>query len=199
MNLSEAFAVINRYYTDQLVTVSLGTSTLAWHALHGPEHDHSFHMHSMGLAGPFALGLALARPEAPVWVFDGDGALIINLGFLLTLANRQPPNLTYFLSSNRSYRVINGPRLVNSHQTDYVGMARAAGIARAYSFAELPTLESEIGTVLAAPGFKFIVLEVDGTLTHRPRVPYEGPEIKYRFARYVERRTGVQVLGPSGY
>lgn len=199
MKIHEAFDVINRHYSDQLVVVSLGTATKTWHRLHGPENDQSFHMHSMGMACSFGLGLALAQPQAPVWVFDGDGALIMSLGSLLTMAHQQPPNLTYFLISNRSYRIIDGPRLVNADRTDYVALARGAGIEQAYSFSELSALKQEIGGVLAAPGFKFISLELEPVRTGQVKVPYEGPEIKYRFARYVERRTGAKVLGPSGY
>jgi hypothetical protein len=28
---------------------------------------------------------------------------------------------------------------------------------------------------------------------------YEGPEMKYRFGRALERRLGIQVFGPQGY
>jgi hypothetical protein len=32
-----------------------------------------------------------------------------------------------------------------------------------------------------------------------PPMPYEGPEMKYRFGRALERRFGIEVFGPQGY
>ena len=32
-----------------------------------------------------------------------------------------------------------------------------------------------------------------------PPMTYEGPEMKYRFGRALERRFGIEVFGPQGY
>jgi hypothetical protein len=55
--------------------------------------------------------------------------------------------------------------------------------------------------LLCSPGFSFIVLEVEQGVPRRPKplANYEGPEIKYRFARYLEREYGIPVLGRLGY
>ena len=46
--------------------------------------------HSMGLASSMGLGIALARPELPVVVLDGDGSILTNLGALTTMARSRP-------------------------------------------------------------------------------------------------------------
>jgi hypothetical protein len=43
-------------------------------------------------------------------------------------------------------------------------------------------------------GHTFIVLEVEPAGTRLEEPPIEGPEMKYRFGRYVERQTGVKVF-----
>ena len=48
---------------------------------------------AMGKASSLALGLALAQPDKKVLCLDGDGSLLMNLGALVTLANKAPKNL----------------------------------------------------------------------------------------------------------
>ena len=45
---------------------------------------------SMGLASSIGLGLALAQPELRVFVVDGDGSLLMNLGSLATIGWTRP-------------------------------------------------------------------------------------------------------------
>ena len=47
---------------------------------------------AMGLASSMGLGIALARPDGQVIVFDGDGSILMNLGGLTTLARYRPRN-----------------------------------------------------------------------------------------------------------
>src|SRR5438445_11261776 len=56
----------------------------------------------MGGASSLGLGLALARPERRVIVFDGDGSLLMPLGSLATLARAPPRNPLHPLFNNRA-------------------------------------------------------------------------------------------------
>ena len=58
----------------------------------------------MGKASSLGLGLALARPERKVMVLDGDGSLLMNLGTLVTMANKSPKNLTTSCSTTACTR-----------------------------------------------------------------------------------------------
>src|SRR5712672_428195 len=55
---------------------------------------------SMGLASSIGLGLALARPDVRVFVLDGDGSLLMNLGSLATIGLLRPPNLVVIVMDN---------------------------------------------------------------------------------------------------
>src|SRR3989304_2275361 len=57
----------------------------------------------MGGASALGLGLALARPERRVIVFDGDGSLLMQLGSLATIAGARPRNLVHLLFKNGVY------------------------------------------------------------------------------------------------
>ena len=43
---------------------------------------------AMGKASSIGLGIALAQPGKKVFVLDGDGSLLMNLGTLVTLSNK---------------------------------------------------------------------------------------------------------------
>jgi sulfopyruvate decarboxylase subunit beta len=199
MNVAEAYRVIAKHHSAELVVTAVGTSTQEWHRIHGPWGDDAFHMHTMGLTSSFSLGLALAQPDRQVWAFDGDGGLLLSLGALVTLAQHRPPNLKYFITSNRQHRTIEGPPIVGAEQLDYVRLATALGIDLAAAFADVGELERALPELIATPSFGVIALEVDSHRESKPHAPYEGAEIKYRFGRYIEQVTGTPVFGSAGY
>ena len=51
----------------------------------------------MGGASSVGLGIALARPERRVIVFDGDGSLLMQLGSLATAARAAPRNFVHLV------------------------------------------------------------------------------------------------------
>src|SRR3989442_8204685 len=57
----------------------------------------------MGGASSIGLGIALARPDRRVIVFDGDGSLLMQLGALATIAGARPRNFTHLLFKNAVY------------------------------------------------------------------------------------------------
>jgi sulfopyruvate decarboxylase subunit beta len=194
----DCFAHLAARWRTELVVCALGTSSREWWA--ATQSDRAFYMlSSMGLPPSFGLGLALGLPREQVWVLDGDGGLCINLSTLLTEASRQPANMIHFVVSNRVYQVLNLHPLGNAARTDFAGLARAAGIERAYTFTEIEAFRRDVDAILDARRFALVVLEVEAERRPIPDIPVEGPEVKYRFGRHIERQTGVQVFGPAGY
>ena len=197
MRTADCFHLLARRWQSELVVCTLGSATSEWHSI--TKDDRAFHMHAMGIAASFALGLALARPKTPVWLLDSDGGLSMSLGCLLAEARHKPSNLIHFVVDNGSYQIIGGSPVVNAGQTDYAGMARAAGIKRTYRFKELSDFRDNLDQIIALREHSFVVLEVEAGPTPRVTVPFEGPEIKYRFGRHVENQEGIAVFGPYGY
>lgn len=123
---------------------------------------------AMGKASSLALGLALAQPGKKVFCLDGDGSLLMNLGALVTLANKAPKNLYHFLFNNGVYAVTGGQPIPGSGQTDWENMAKAAGYASVFSFDNLEDLTTGMDEVLAAVGPVFIHLEVEAEVENTP-------------------------------
>src|ERR1700746_3559535 len=81
----------------------------------------------MGGASSLGLGLALARPDRRVLVFDGDGSLLMQLGSLATVAGAAPRNLVHFLFKNGVYHPSGAQWIPGGLTVDFVTMARGAG------------------------------------------------------------------------
>jgi sulfopyruvate decarboxylase subunit beta len=200
VNAKEAISVLAEHRGSAIAICALGVAANEW--WHATRADDSFQMHgAMGFAASFALGLALALPEQTIWIVNSDGSLCMNLGCLLTEAAQAPRNLKHFVIDNRVYQTVGGLPMVNAGRTDYAALARAAGISDTHVIDDLNEMRRRLPAVIAAPGPTFTVLRVEPDQTHvnTPAIDYEGPELKYRFGRALEKRLGIQVFGPSGY
>jgi thiamine pyrophosphate-dependent acetolactate synthase large subunit-like protein len=91
--------------------------------------------------------------------------------------------------------------MVNDGRTDYAAIARAAGFSRARTIATLDDFKQQLPGIAAEDGPSFTVLRVvpETGFLRTPPMTYEGPEMKYRFGRALERRLGIEVFGPQGY
>lgn len=200
MKTNEVMKVLARHRGDAVVVCALGMAANEWWA--ATRSEDSFYMHgAMGFAASFALGLALSVPDAPVWVLNSDGSLCMNTGCLITEAGQQPRNLKHFVIDNQVYQTVETMPMVNQDGADYAAMARAAGIRQATTIDNLADLESKLPEIVKAPGPYFVRLRVEAEPEYQrvPPAPYEGPEMKYRFGRAMEKKLGVKVFGPRGY
>jgi sulfopyruvate decarboxylase subunit beta len=200
MKARAAVEVLARHRGEAVAVCALGMAANEWWA--ATESEDAFYMHgAMGFAASFALGLALALPQAQIWLINADGSLCMNLGCLLTEASQGARNLKHFVVDNGVYQTVGALPMVNGGRTDYVGMARAAGFARARSIETREALEQQLPGIVAEDGPSFTVLRVEPEtgFLRTPPMTYEGPEMKYRFGRALERRFGIEVFGPQGY
>src|SRR5215831_7337859 len=197
MRARQAIEAVANHRRDAVAICALGMAANEWWAV--TKSEEAFYMHgAMGFAASFALGLALSLPKAAVWLINADGSLCMNLGCLLTEASQAPRNLKHFVVANGVYQTVGALPMVNEGRTDYAGIARAAGISRARTIAKLaellPGIVAEDG-----PSFTLLHVEPERGFLRTPPMTYEGPEMKYRFGRALERKLGIEVFGPQGY
>jgi len=112
----------------------------------------------MGGASSLGLGLALARPERRVIVFDGDGSLLMQLGSLATIAGARPRNLVHLLFKNGVYHTSGAQEIPGGLTVDFVTMARGAGYRSALAIGELEELERRLPALLRDEGPIFVEL-----------------------------------------
>ena len=79
---------------------------------------------SMGLASSIGLGVALKNPRKSVFIFDGDGNVLMNLGSLTTIASQKPKNLIHIVFDN-SIHESTGGQPTNSNFVNIEKIAKA--------------------------------------------------------------------------
>jgi thiamine pyrophosphate-dependent acetolactate synthase large subunit-like protein len=135
---------------------------------------------SMGLASSLGLGLALARPELRVFVLDGDGSLLMNLGSLATIGWTRPSGLVLIVWDNELYGTTGGQASATAHGADLEAAARAMGFRATATIRTLEALRQMLDRSRREPGPWMIVAKVEETRpATKPPLDYVG--IKQRF------------------
>jgi thiamine pyrophosphate-dependent acetolactate synthase large subunit-like protein len=135
---------------------------------------------SMGLASSIGLGLALARPELRVYVVDGDGSLLMNLGSLATIGWTRAPNLVVIVWDNELYGTTGGQDTATAHGADLEAAARAMGAPATATVRTDGEFDAAIARARVEDGPWVIVAKVsESAPTVKP--PLECVFIKQRF------------------
>src|SRR5476649_1496050 len=127
----------------------------------GHQKNFFYLQHAMGLASSMGLGIALARPELKVVVFDGDGSLLMNLGGLTTLALYRPRNLVHVVFDNESLLSVGGFPTATSTGSDLAAIAAAAGVPRTETVSTLDAFTRAFDEALGAGDLTTIVAKVE--------------------------------------
>jgi sulfopyruvate decarboxylase subunit beta len=165
MKMVAALEVLAALRKDEIVITTMG-SAREWPKLSRHPLDFHYVPSAMGQAPSLGLGLALAKPAREVWVQNGDGAMLMNLGSLVTIVASRARNITLFVLENDIYEVTGGQRTAaatvkGQAKVDLAGMARAAGFATVEHFDQLSAWKGGAPALLTAPGPRFCVLAVE--------------------------------------
>jgi len=179
MRRSDAIAAVLSKISDELVVAANGW--ISRETCAASDRAENFYMlGSMGLASPIALGLALARPERRVVVFDGDGNLLMTLGTLAMIGDLRPPNFLHIVFDNEVYGSTGGQRSATTNiALDALALAAGYGdVRRAVTANEL---DAAIDALLAGTGPAFLLVKVNAESNGTaPRVPYEPDALTTR-------------------
>jgi len=123
---------------------------------------------AMGGHASFALGLALARPKETIILFDSEGDILMNLGALATIAEKNPPNFYHFLLDNGVYATTGGQPVPNAQNVAYDVIAQGSGYPSTYSFDNLEDFTNNIEGILSRPGPVFVAMKVVAEIENVP-------------------------------
>ena len=169
LTCEQALEVLKEQRGERIVITTMAAIGV-WPQLSDTALDFAYMPSSMGQGPALGLGLALAHPERGVIVVNGDGSTLMNLGCLVTLANH-PANLYLLIIDNGLYEVTGGQATAGAGHADFAGLARAAGIARVYSFETVEAWRTSAAETLSGPGAVVIVLKVQGRLGQKTPSP----------------------------
>jgi sulfopyruvate decarboxylase subunit beta len=146
--------------------------------------------HAMGLASSVGLGIALARPELPVVVLDGDGSLLMNLGGLTTLARYRPRNLVHVVFDNESLLSVGGFPTATSTGSDLAAIAKAAGVPLTAIARTLEEFTASFAAAQKAGDLTTLVAKVEAVGPSGYVTDLSLLENRYQFARYLKQAAG---------
>jgi thiamine pyrophosphate-dependent acetolactate synthase large subunit-like protein len=152
--------LVARLRNEEAVIGGIGNTNFdLWSAGRRPQNFYM--LGSMGLAIPIAFGVALAQPQRHVIALEGDGSLLMQLGCLVTIAARQPKNLTMVIMDNGLYQITGGQPTPAAGTADYVALARAAGLAKCAWTGDEEDFDRLIDGALIDGGPTFIAARID--------------------------------------
>ena len=181
---------------DALV-VSAGWAAREWQALRSG--DGNFRPRTLGLASSIALGIALGLPRRKVIVIDGDGAFLMNLCGLPTIAWQNPPNLIHLLFDNQCYEASGATETATVMGADAVALAKGAGYKHACWVKSPKEFREEFLKAWKRNKVSFIAARVEQGQPALPPIRVDELENKYRFIRHIEATEKKGILGPSDH
>ena len=141
---------------------------------------------SMGHASQIALGVALARPNKQVFCLDGDGALIMHMGAVVTIGKQQPDNLKHIVINNGAHDSVGGQPTAG-FDMDMPAIAQACGYTMALRAETRSELSTQLDILKAHHGLAFLEVRVNkGARSDLGRPTITPMENKANFMKFLQ-------------
>ncbi len=181
MKRDEALITLGEYIEEEDIVVAVYQTLFDWMEIK-PRDLNYVATGTMGQASSHGLGLALANEDRRVFVFDGDGSLLMNLGTLATIGEAGPVNLFHLVFANGTYEV-NGNHPVPGGKTiAFSPIAKACGYPHTFEFSSLSEMQGMLPDIIARKGPVFVSLDIEPGKQYPRRYDYiHSPEARDRF------------------
>ena len=139
---------------------------------------------SMGLASSIGLGIALKKPKKRIFIFDGDGNILMNLNSLVTIGSLQPKNLIHIIFDNNVHESTGG-QPTYSNQIDISKIAKTLGYT-IFSVRTKKSLENTLEKIRNMKGPIMILVKIQQNKEKKSeRVRISPIKIKERFMQNI--------------
>ena len=187
MRRLDALQAVYPQLDNAVVVTIMGAVAAELHSL-GHRPNFFYLQHAMGLASSVGLGIALARPELQVVVFDGDGSLLMNLGGLTTLARYRPRNLVHVVFDNESLLSVGGFPTATSTGSDLAAIAKAAGVPHTDTVRTLDDFQTAFQTARQLGDLTTLIAKTEAVGPSGYVTDLSLLENRYQFARHLKER-----------
>ena len=133
---------------------------------------------SMGLASSIGLGIALKKPKKRVFVFDGDGNILMNLGSLVTIGSLKPKNLIHVVIDNNSHESTGGQPTYSS-KISLEKIAKNTGY-KIFKIKSRNNLISTLKIIKKIQGPIFLLIKISKSKERSKRVSWKPKTIRDR-------------------
>ena len=180
MERIDAIKIVAEAVKDGLIISNLGFPSRELYTI--ADSERNFYMlGSMGLASSIGLGLSLAQSKN-VYVIDGDGSALMNLGSLSTIGNYAKNNYCLIIIDNKSYASTGDQPTHTAKRTKLDEIARGCGIK-----VKMVDTTKNLSTALKHPGPLVIIAKTKSGNAKVPIIPFSPKFIKERFLKEVKR------------
>ena len=141
---------------------------------------------SMGHCSSIALGIALAKPNRQVVCIDGDGAMLMHLGILTSIATLKPKNFRHILMNNEVHESVGGQSTA-AKKLDMSAIVNALRTSNIFYAETLIELKKNMTNFLTCLGPSFIEVKIQsGSRKNLGRPTITPIDNKENFMRFLE-------------
>ena len=191
MKREEALEIILDNLDDNTIVVSTTGKTsreiFEIREKNNQSHEQDFlTVGSMGHCSSIALGIALAKPHRQVVCIDGDGAMLMHLGSLTSIADMKPKNFSHILMNNKVHESVGGQSTA-AKNINLSKVVNSLGVSKMF-FAESPNeLKQKIGEFLSNSELTFLEVKIQpGSRDNLGRPTKTPVENKVSFMKFLE-------------
>jgi thiamine pyrophosphate-dependent acetolactate synthase large subunit-like protein len=155
--------------------------------------DGNIRTRTLGLVSSMALGIALELPHRTVVALDTDGAFLMNLCGLPTIAKHRPGNLLHIVFDNGVYEA-SGGQATASDVADLIGVAKAAGYPKAVWVSSPEEMARQAAHAIKLRELTLLGAKIETGGADVPEFHIPEVEMKFRFIRQIERTEKRSIL-----
>ena len=114
---------------------------------------------SMGHSSSIALGISL-QTDKRIFCFDGDGAILMHMGSLALIGNKNPENFYHIMFNNSSHESVGGLPTIMS-DIDIEDVVLACGYNEVFNASNLEELNDVLSKFIKSKGPVFLNIDVN--------------------------------------
>ena len=114
---------------------------------------------SMGHCSSIALGIAISNSKNKVFCIDGDGAMLMHLGALTSVASLKPNNFYHILLNNEAHESVGGQKTV-ACKIDLATIVSSSGYNSIFKAKTIDELDMQIDNCLNDSGPSLLEIKI---------------------------------------
>lgn len=181
--------VMNRLRGDEIIISTTGKISRELFESRTDKDDcsHDFYnIGGMGCAQSIAFGIALKKKSKKVFVFDGDGSVLMQMGSLATIGHHSPENFYHIIFDNQAHDSTGGQPTC-SDTVCFDKVALACNYRSVLFVDNKKSLEQAVEKMAERKGPSMLIVKVKGGARENLGRPLLTPkEYKEEFMRYLK-------------
>jgi len=142
---------------------------------------------SMGHCSSIALGIAIAKPDRKIVCIDGDGAMLMHMGILTTIAIIKPKNFHHILLNNEVHDSVGGQETA-AKNLDLSKVVASIGSSKIFQAENSAELKNRLIDFITCDGPSFLEVKIQpGSRSDLGRPNVKPIENKESFMAFLDR------------